>query len=459
MQRNKVTIIVGILFMCSLLLLAGAGWLTLKSLPSRYLSRLPKFAQQLVIPEPESALLPTVAFSGDAAAALLAPAGTPEGDRLNSAETTPQPTATETATPAPENTPTAVPTATPTATPTQTPSPTPTRLPDSHRLTNVVYHQQDWNNCGPATLAMALSILDLQITQYDATPFLKPNPEDRNVSPYEMADYVNQSTTFQAAIRINGSLELLKQLLVHEFPVIIEVGDRAPSEVAWVDSELNASYRDWWGHYLLAAGYDDAAQELWVYNSLIWDIESETNTNAGQAYSYEDLTTFWPQFNGSYIVLYPSERLEELNVLLGDSADPQIMRQQALENTQLALQTHEDDPFLWFNLGSTFTEMGRYEEAATAFDKARSIGLPWRMLWYQFGPYESYYEMGRYEDIILLTETTLNARPYFEESFYWRGRAREAMGDVDKARTNYQWAVDFQPNFTPAIEALAALDS
>lgn len=442
MRREKTNLLIGLLTLGIMVLIGVAGWLMLKSLPSSYLAQLPKPVQDLVIPE-QASVLPTAVSSSEEAAALIAAV-----------------VATSTVISA-EITPTITPTPIPVATDTPQPTPTlaPTAIPTAYRVTNVVYHQQDWNNCGPATLAMALSILDMQITQHDATPFLKPNREDRNVSPYEMAAYVNSNSNFQAVTRIDGSLALLKLLLVNDFPVIIEVGDRAPSEVAWVDSEPESAYRDWWGHYLLAAGYDDAANELWVYNSLIWDIESETNTNAGQPYTYDDLLTFWPQFNNSYIVLYPPERLNELNLLLGDSADPQIMHQQALEKTQLALQNRQGDPFLWFNLGSTFTEMGRYEEAATAFDKARSIGLPWRMLWYQFGPYESYYEMGRYEDIILLTEATLNARPYFEESFYWRGRAREAMGDLEKARTNYQWAVDFQPNFMPAVDALAALDS
>ncbi len=438
MRREKANVLIGLLTLGIIVLLGVAGWLGLKSLPSRYLAQLPQPVQNLVIPEQENVLLPTVAASEADAAALIAVVETPT---MVSAETTP------TATPSP------IPSATATATP--TPIPTPTSVPNAYRSSNITYHQQDWNNCGPATVAMAMSMLGPQITQYDATPLLKPSPEDRNVSPYEMAGFVNgYGGNVQATNRVNGSLDLLKLLIANDFPVIIEVGDRAPSEVAWVDSEPDVAYRDWWGHYLVAAGYDDAIGELWVYNSLIWDIESETNSSAGQPYSYEELLTFWPQFNSSYIVLYPPERLDELNALLGDSAEPQIMWQQALEKTQLALQNRPDDPFLWFNLGTIFVEMEQYDDAATAYDKARAIGLPWRMLWYQFGPYEAYYELGRYEDIILLANATLQARPYFEESFYWRGRAYEALGNLDSATSDYQTAVNLQPNFTPAVEAL-----
>ncbi len=70
MRRDKSNLIISVLTLCIIGLIALAGWLALKSLPSRQLSRLPGFVQTWVIPEPESALLPTVALSGDADALL-----------------------------------------------------------------------------------------------------------------------------------------------------------------------------------------------------------------------------------------------------------------------------------------------------------------------------------------------------------------------------------------------------
>ncbi len=103
--------------------------------------------------------------------------------------------------------------------------------------------------------------------------------------------------------------------------------------------------------------------------------------------------------------------------------------------------------------------MGDHENAAAAFDQARAIGLPWRMLWYQFGPYEAYYQIGRYDDVILLADTTLMERPYFEESYYYRGLAKAALGDIEQARSDLQKAVKRNPNFSPAAEALAQLEA
>jgi tetratricopeptide (TPR) repeat protein len=81
------------------------------------------------------------------------------------------------------------------------------------------------------------------------------------------------------------------------------------------------------------------------------------------------------------------------------------------------------------------------------------------MLWYQFGPYEAYYEVGRYEDVILLADVTLKDRPYFEESFYYKGIALAASGETAAAEENLEKAATFNPNFDLAVVALAELNS
>jgi tetratricopeptide (TPR) repeat protein len=99
-----------------------------------------------------------------------------------------------------------------------------------------------------------------------------------------------------------------------------------------------------------------------------------------------------------------------------------------------------------------------YKSAAAAFDKARAIGLPWRMLWYQFGPYEAYMQTERYEDVIVLADITLQS-PYIEEAYYYKGLAQAALGQTKEAIENLQRAVDFNPNYLPASSALARLEN
>ena len=81
------------------------------------------------------------------------------------------------------------------------------------------------------------------------------------------------------------------------------------------------------------------------------------------------------------------------------------------------------------------------------------------MLWYQFGPFEAYYETGRYEEVILLADVTMGDRPYFEESFYFKGLAQIALGDLDAGRENLERSVAFNPNYLPAVQALDQINS
>ena len=465
MKRAYSPIVISIISILLLIVLAFISLQVLKRLPSNYLSLLPKPIQRIVLPEPDSAFLPPAAAPIDAEALLaIEPKATvqptptlmqpvvsvSEADTV--VETVLEPTRPVEA----EQSETVIKAFAESNTEMVSEAALPP-LPEFYRLGEFTYHQQGWNNCGPATLAMQLSYFDIEVTQEDTAAYLKPSYEDRNVTPQQMVDYVNNFTDLKALNRVNGNIDTLKRLIAADFPVIIEVGARAPTEVSWIDSEPGVAYRDWWGHYLLAVGYDDSLSELWVYNSLIWDIPTETNTPDGMVYSYEDLLTFWPQFNGSYIVLYEPEREADIVQILGEDFELVTMWENTLERNQRALQNQPDNAFLWFNLGTAYNSLGRHEEAAKAFDKARVIGLPWRMLWYQFGPYEAYYNTGQYQQIILLANATLAARPFFEESFFWRGMAEEALGDVSGATKDFNAAIEFNPNFQPAVDALASL--
>jgi tetratricopeptide (TPR) repeat protein len=103
--------------------------------------------------------------------------------------------------------------------------------------------------------------------------------------------------------------------------------------------------------------------------------------------------------------------------------------------------------------------LGQPVEAAAANDHARQLGLHYRMLWYQFGPYESYYEAGRYDDVISLANATLATAKNLEESYLWRGKARLAQGDVKGARADFETALRYHENWPPAVEALAELNA
>ena len=309
-------------------------------------------------------------------------------------------------------------------------------LPEIFRMPNLGAELQGWNNCGPATLTNALKHFGYADDQYRAAKWLKPNNEDKNISAWQMAEFVNTQIPelpVYAIVRDGGTIELLQTLMVNGFPVVIEFGYE-PSGYTWM------------GHYLLLAGYDDALSE---FNSM--DSFKGPNTR----YSYDKIEHYWQHFNYKYIVLYTVNREEELMALLGDDADEWQNQINALELARAEAIADQEDPHAWFNMGSSFVGLGMYDAAAQAYDKAISLGLPWRMFWYQFGAWEAYYHTERYDDMIRISRQNQNdgGGQYVEETYYYLGMAREGRGERDMALQNYDIALTFNPNFSPAREA------
>jgi len=239
------------------------GVLAVRSLQPRYqdslINRLPSFlrpaARSLILPDyPDIVPTPATQITVDASQ-LLAPRQTKTR--------TPSPTPTSSLTPTPTSTSrppeqTGQPSRTDppaqlTPTPVIPPGPrqaarsTPASLESTDvMLTGFRHIYQTWNNCGPATLSMNLSFYGWDGGQADAAKFLKPDPEDKNVSPHEMAAFA-RSMGLEAVVRVNGSIPLIKQFLHAGIPVLIEKGfepDPQPQE-------------GWQGHYELIVGYDD----------------------------------------------------------------------------------------------------------------------------------------------------------------------------------------------------------
>jgi len=316
-------------------------------------------------------------------------------------------------------------------------------IPVSYQMEGLQHIPQQWNNCGPATLTSGLTYFGVAADQAPAAAWLKPSSEDGNVSPWQMVEYVNTQLpgTTRALTRVGGDLTLLKNLIANEFPVVIEAGyNPEPDRLGWM------------GHYLLMTGYDDSKQIFKTHDSYL---------GANTTYSFAHIEEFWEHFNNTYIVLYKFEREADVLALLGSNADTTQNALNTLElNRQRAL-ANANNPYAWFNMGSSYVLLADYDTqayqyAATAFDQARKIGLPWRMLWYQFGPYIAYNALGRYQDMLALAKIQLDepgTSQYIEETYYYAGVAREGLGETERALVNYNTALELDENFTPAQEA------
>ncbi|MFT5193169.1 MAG: tetratricopeptide (TPR) repeat protein [Cellvibrionaceae bacterium] len=430
----------------------------LRSLPSRYLLYLPVPLQQLgarghVDTLPAPAVADNGAQRPEISALLLAPTTLPT---LAAIATVPPPVVSiSTAEGGQQISPTFTPKASPTPPATAIPTPTPLPFLPAARISNVQHQFQSWNNCGPATIAMALSHFQILRKQEETADWLKPNPEDRNVSPEELVNYVRSETDLESLARVNSDLDTLKRFISYGFPVIIETGIDPPGDYSWMD---------WYGHYYLVIGYDDNQQKLWVYDSWLGTGENAQgeliSSEEGRTIDYADLDSHWRQFNRQLIVSYAPEDQNLVTEIIGrENLDDQTMWQRTLDRTRQEVEAEPDNAYLWFNIGTIYNNLGEYELAAAAYDESRRLGLPWRMLWYQFGPYEAYLNANRYADVIELADVTLFQRPYFEESYYYRGLAKIALGETRDGQRDLQAAADFNPRFQKAQDALAALSN
>jgi hypothetical protein len=335
----------------------------------------------------------------------------------------------------------------PTSEPSLTPTFTPTPIPEVIRLEGVKYEDQHgrWNYCGPANLSMALTYWGWNGNRDVVGKYVKPNDKDKNVMPYEMQNFVETQTSgLRLLIRSGGSIDLLKRLVSSGFPVLAEKG--------YYTYDVNGKY-SWLGHYQFVTGYDDTRNVLIVQDTYI------KNGN-NHAFAYEDFQNGWRAFNYLFMVVYPADREAEVVQILGDYADPTWAERYALSVAEEEINTLSgaDEYFAWFNKGSSHVNLFEYAEAAAAYDTAFKIYdqlpqpdlRPYRMLWYQTGPYKAYYYSWRYQDTINLADFTLTktiSEPVLEESLYWRALAKEALGDINGAVADLQKSVDLNPNF------------
>ena len=336
--------------------------------------------------------------------------------------------------------------------PSPIPSLTPTAIPNQAKLNGIRHEYQQFNNCAPANLSMVMSYWGWQGDQFETRAYLRPSYEidDKNVNPFEIVDFAHKYTQYEALWRVGGDLSLLKRFVAAGFPVLIEKGLH-PHDDAWL------------GHYQTISGYDDATGNFWVYDSY---------EGPAEAYRvpYEPVGQFWRHFNYVYILIFPHERADEVHSILGAQSDPQLNFRYAAD---LALQetntlTGREQFFAWINRGANLVFLQDYASAAQAYDTAFALYTelpleerPWRLLWYQDGAYVAYYHTGRYQDVINLAHTALvNVdKAVLEETYYWRGMAKEALGDRAGAIEDLTRAFTLNPNSTPAGEQIQRISS
>lgn len=330
---------------------------------------------------------------------------------------------------------------------TPVPSSTPIPVPVRFALDGMGLEYQTMNNCGPANLSMNITYWGWTTNQHITEEALKTHKDDRNVMLQEMLDFVQANTNLKGQLRYGGDIEVIKRLLSGGFPVLLERGHTDEDD-------------GWMGHYSIITAYDDATQTVQIPDTLL----------GMMSMSYAELERDWWHFDGIYLVVYPAEREQEVLTLLGTDADPAQNLQNTLAKLEARIQqvSGQDLFFAVYSRGSVFVEMGDYLAAAQAYDYAFALynqlepgQRPWRITWYQVGPYLAYYYTGRYQDALNLADQTIanTSFPSLPETWYWGGQSALMLGDKVTAERYFRKALEFYPGWDLATQGLAQAQS
>jgi hypothetical protein len=352
----------------------------------------------------------------------------------------------------------------PAAGPTLTPTVTSTPLPASVNLEGVKYEHQHnrWNYCGPANFSMALTfwgwdgnrdVIGRVVMPANTNSKGVPANVDKNVMPYELQDYISANVPgMTSELRYGGDIETIKRLIAAGFPVVAEKG-------YYENDTVGIS---WMGHYQFVTGFDEAKREVIVQDTY--------NDGPNFHISYDEFMKGWRSFNYVFVVVYPTTRDRDVMALLGPLADEDDAALLALQRAEQESQslTGIDRFFAWYNAGTSHVALDDYADAAFAYDEAFAVYAqledsystrPWRMMWYQTGPYFAYFFSQRYMDVIELANTTFSTRAKadLEESLLWRARAYSMTGQTSLAVADYRTSLKIHPNWGPALQALQEL--
>lgn len=321
-------------------------------------------------------------------------------------------------------------------------SPSPTtsykQPPVSYSLQPSRFISQSFNNCGPASLSMVLSMFGKDVDQETLAKRMRPfhNPaggvDDKSIFAEEFVTFA-QEQGFQALERPNGTPELLKKLIANDIPVVVRT---------WLHPNEDI------GHFRIVRGYNDETQTF---------IQDDSYQGPNLSYSYDEFLSMWQPFNYGYILVYPQEKQAIVDAILGEEIDSETAYKQSIIRAEKELSENPSAVYPVFNIASASYYLGKYDEAVTTYEKVADR-LPSRMLWYQIEPIQAYQKTGNDAAVFSLTDRILNnGNMAYSELYQIRGEIYQKQGNLERARAEFEKAVYYNQNYQPAKDALKNL--
>jgi tetratricopeptide (TPR) repeat protein len=321
---------------------------------------------------------------------------------------------------------------------TVTPAPTIPPTPRVKIINNDYQIFQTFNNCGPAALSMALSYYGINISQeklgQDLRPYQNPrgDNDDKSVSLDELASKAEEYQ-LSAFHRPDGTVEILKQLISRDIPVITRTRLTSDDDI---------------GHYRIIRGYNDNTGEF---------IQDDPMQGHNLRYKYPDFEQLWRMFGNEYLVIVPENKLATALTVLGKNADQNSAWKNAVIDYQKITESSPDDIYARFNFAVALYHTGDFERSVWEYEKIENR-LPFRTLWYQIEPVQAYFQLGNYGKVFEITEKILNNQNRADSELYLiRGEIYQKQGNIAAAKTEFEKAVYYNRNLKAAREKLGSL--
>jgi tetratricopeptide (TPR) repeat protein len=203
-------------------------------------------------------------------------------------------------------------------------------------------------------------------------------------------------------------------------------------------------YRDN-GNYDMAIAATDNAIKKDSANPRLWEIKAnihfEDDDTANAIKAYEKAIQILP--DPAYIRTLGSFYAETKNPRALVMADALLNNKAHLEKDAYFLKglycnyTHDENKAIGFfdkSLAIDYTYMYAYREKAIAL-----------------------YNLGKYEDALAVLNKAVTLQNNFDEGYYWMGRCQEKLNRTNDAIASYQTALQYDPDFVEARDALAKL--
>jgi hypothetical protein len=210
---------------------------------------------------------------------------------------------------------------------------------------------QSLNNCGPASVVMALSTFGIDVSQEEARVPLRGSSVFSGMGPQRVDGWVSANYGLRSVWRNNGTNDLVRRLVANGF---------APMVTQWMQDPSVSRI----AHWRDVRGYNDSASAFYVNDPMLGNMVS---------LSYQWFQNNWQSFSYRYMVIYEPKDEALLKTIIGDDWIDAKMRKNFYERARADAYSH-DTSSSWLAYGEAAYGYGMFREAVSAFERGMALG-------------------------------------------------------------------------------------